>query len=259
MSKDNEILSITNLDLCIGKNIYLLKDVSMSINKGSITAIIGPSGSGKSTLLRCINRMHEVNSPDYKISGNILFQGIDIHSKVINVNILRAKIGMVFQKPTPFMKSIYENVAFGLKIHSIKYKKEQIDRAVERVLKKVHLWDEIKNNLHRDASLLSGGQQQKLCIARTLAVKPSLILMDEPCSALDPISSEKISELIIELKKKYTVIIVTHNIEQAKKVADKIAFMQASKLLELTDTSTFFTRPKTIEARKFLKVYHEIK
>lgn len=227
--------------------VKVLKDISMDIKENSITAIIGPSGCGKSTFLRTFNRMNEL-IPNTKVEGEIRIDGIDIYTNNIDVVDLRKRVGMVFQRPNPFPKTIYENVVYGPRLHK-KYTRQQLDELVERSLKKAALWDEVKNKLNTNAMDLSGGQQQRLCIARVLAVNSGIILMDEPASALDPISTQKIEDLMDELKRNYTIVIVTHNMQQAARVSQKAAFLLTEKidepatLIEYDDTNKIFTNP----------------
>ena len=222
-------------------NSHILKDVDLEIKENSVTAIMGPSGCGKSTLLRSINRMNDLIS-GCKTVGEINFDGLNIYGDGSNVYELRRRIGMVFQKPNPFPKSIFENVAFGPKIHNTA-KGQKLKEIVESSLRGAALWDEVKDRLNESAFSLSGGQQQRLCIARALAAEPELILMDEPCSALDPAATSKIESLVSVLKEKYTVIIVTHNLQQASRVSDYTAFMYVGKLVEFNDTKTLFEKP----------------
>lgn len=218
-----------------------LQNINLKIKENTVTALIGPSGCGKSTLLRMFNRMNDYIE-GYNHAGKIIIDQQDIHGKDISVEALRKNVGMVFQKPNPFPKSIYDNVAFGLVIQGIKTK-SVLDEVVEKSLRKAAIWDEVKDNLKRSALSLSGGQQQRVCIARALAVEPKIILMDEPASALDPLSTNKIEELIYSLKEKYTIIIVTHNMQQAGRVSDKTAFLYMGKLIEYKKTRTLFTNP----------------
>ena len=229
-----------NINVYYGTN-HIIKNVNISIETNTVTAFIGPSGCGKSTFLRLLNRMNDYID-GFKKTGNILVDGIDIYDKKVRVEDLRKKVGMVFQKPNPFPKTIYENVIYGLTIQGIK-DKSKLDAVVEDSLKQVALWNEVKDKLHQSALALSGGQQQRLCIARTLAVEPTIILMDEPASALDPISSAKIEDLIAELKEKFTIIIVTHNMQQAGRVSDKTAFFYIGELVEYGNTDQIFTKP----------------
>ena len=228
----------------------VLKDINLEINEKTVTAIIGPSGCGKSTFLRLLNRMNDLVD-GARLEGLISIEGKDINNKKIKVEELRKRVGMVFQKPNPFPKSIFENVAYGLKIHGVRDKK-YIAQKVEDALKQVVLWDEVKDDLKKSALALSGGQQQRVCIARTLAVEPSIILMDEPTSALDPISTAKIEELIFELKKKYTIVIVTHNMQQAGRVSDHTAFFYMGELIEYNKTNELFTNPKNERTQNYI-------
>ena len=223
-------IEVKDLSLYYGEK-KALKEISLEIPRNKVTALIGPSGCGKSTFLRCINRMNDL-IPDVKITGQMLVEGIDIYDKNVDVVNIRKKIGMVFQKSNPFPKSIYENIAYGPKINGIK-DKTQLDEIVETSLKQAAIWEEVKDRLGDSALGLSGGQQQRLCIARTLAVSPDIILMDEPASALDPISTSKIEELVHELKEQYTIIIVTHNMQQAARTSDYTAFFYLGELIEI--------------------------
>ena len=221
---------------------HVIKNVSLSVHPNTVTAFIGPSGCGKSTFLRLINRMNDYID-GFRKTGNILIDGEDIYDRKVRVEELRKKVGMVFQKPNPFPKSIYENVIYGLRIQGIN-KKSVLDETVERSLRRAAIWDEVKDDLNKSALSLSGGQQQRICIARTLAVEPSIVLMDEPASALDPISTAKIEELIYELKTQYTIIIVTHNMQQAGRVSDRVAFFYLGELIEFSNTKDIFISPK---------------
>ncbi len=227
-----------------------INNVSMDIKANKVTAFIGPSGCGKSTFLRLFNRMNDYVD-DFKMGGDINIDGKDIYDKNINVELLRKQVGMVFQKPNPFPKSIFENVAYGLKIQGLK-DKAFLEERVESSLKQVALWDEVKNDLNKSALALSGGQQQRLCIARTLAVEPSIILMDEPTSALDPISTAKIEELIYKLKDKYTIVIVTHNMQQASRISDNTAFFYLGELIEYDKTNKIFTNPEKKQTENYI-------
>jgi phosphate transport system ATP-binding protein len=229
-----------NLDFYYGK-FHALKNVNLDIPASKVTAFIGPSGCGKSTLLRTFNRMYELY-PKLRVEGKILLDGNDIHAKEQDINILRAKVGMVFQKPTPFPMSIYDNIAFGVKLYE-NLSKRDMDERVEWALKKSALWDEVKDKLNQSGGSLSGGQQQRLCIARCVAVKPNVLLLDEPCSALDPISTARVEELIHELKKDYTIVIVTHNMQQAARVSDYTAYMYLGELIEFNNTGDIFIKP----------------
>jgi phosphate transport system ATP-binding protein len=237
---ENTIISTTGLNLWYHEK-HALQSVSIRIPKNKVTALIGPSGCGKSTLLRCFNRLNDLID-HVKITGSITFDGTDIQAPGTDVVTLRKKIGMVFQKPNPFPKSIWENVAYGPKVHGVK-DRAGLDRIVEESLRHAALWDEVKDRLNDSALGLSGGQQQRLCIARTLAVGPEVILMDEPCSALDPIATAKIENLIEMLKQEYTVIIVTHNMQQAARVSDYTGFMYLGKLIECNKTAQIFEHP----------------
>jgi len=227
-----------------------LKDINLAIKNNTVTALIGPSGCGKSTYLRLFNRMNDLID-NIKITGEVLIDGDNIYRKGVNVDSLRKKIGMVFQKPNPFPKTIFENVAYGLRVNGIK-DKNLIQERVETSIKQVVLWDEVKDKLKKSAFELSGGQQQRLCIARALAIQPSIILMDEPTSALDPISTSKVEELIYELKAKYTIVIVTHNMQQAGRVSDHTAFFYLGELVEYDDTKTIFTNPKNERTQNYI-------
>ena len=240
---------INKLNLHYG-SFHALKDIDMQITKGEVTAFIGPSGCGKSTFIKTLNRMNDLIE-DCKISGEILFHDRDIYSKNYDINLLRKRVGMVFQKPNPFAMSIYDNITFGPKTHGIK-DKDTLDNIVENSLKDAALWDDLKDRLHSSAIGLSGGQQQRLCIARTLAVEPEVILMDEPTSALDPISTSKIEELIIKLKKDYTIIIVTHNMQQAHRISDKTAFFWMGEVIEHDDTKKIFNKPKNKKTQDYV-------
>ncbi|WP_297209951.1 MULTISPECIES: phosphate ABC transporter ATP-binding protein PstB [Thermodesulfovibrio] len=234
-------IEVRNLNFYYTGGIHILKNINMTVYKNQVTALIGPSGCGKTTLLRCFNRMHDLYAGN-KYDGEIIFQGMNILSKETDLIELRSKIGMVFQKPTPFPMSIYENIAYGLKLRGIKSRGELKTR-VEKALKDAALWDEVKDKLNANAFGLSGGQQQRLCIARALAVEPEIILFDEPTSALDPISTAKIEELIISLKGIVTIIIVTHNMQQAARISDWTGFMMLGELVEYDRTDKIFTVP----------------
>lgn len=227
-----------------------LKDVSLSVGRGQVVALIGPSGCGKSTFLRLINRMNDFIE-GFRLEGQVLLDGEDIYQPQTDPVRLRRKIGMVFQKPTPFPKSIYENVAYGLRIQN-RLSEKQVRQRVEKALHQAALWEEVKDILKKSALSLSGGQQQRLCIARTLAVEPSVILMDEPTSALDPISTAKIEELITQLKKQYTVVIVTHNMQQAARISDWTAFFLNGALIEYNETKKLFTNPSHPETLRYI-------
>ena len=236
----SEKFKISNLDLYYG-DFHALKDINMSIHANEITAFIGPSGCGKSTFLKSLNRMNDLVE-GCKITGNVLLDGEDIY-KGMDVNLLRKRVGMVFQKPNPFPMSIYDNVAYGPRTHGIR-KKSELDAIVEDSLKKAAIWDETKDRLKKSALGMSGGQQQRLCIARALAVQPEVLLMDEPTSALDPISTTKIEDLALELKNQYTIVMVTHNMQQAARISDKTAFFLLGEMVEMNDTETIFSKPQ---------------
>jgi len=242
-------IEVKDLSLYYGDK-KALKEISMQIPANKVTALIGPSGCGKSTFLRCINRMNDL-IPSVKITGQMLVEGVDIYDKNVDVVNIRKKIGMVFQKSNPFPKSIYENIAYGPKINGIKNKTE-LDEIVETSLRQAAIWEELKDRLDDSAMGLSGGQQQRLCIARTLAVSPDIILMDEPASALDPISTSKIEELVHVLKEQYTIIIVTHNMQQAARTSDHTAFFYMGELIEMGKTNTIFTKPEQKQTEDYI-------
>ena len=242
-------LQVPGLSLYYGDK-QALFDVSLNIPKKRVTAFIGPSGCGKSTLLRTLNRMFELY-PEQRAEGEINFEGENILKSKLDIAILRAKIGMVFQKPTPFPMSIYENIAFGVRLFE-KMSKGEMDERVEWALQKAALWTEVKDKLHQSGNGLSGGQQQRLCIARAIAVKPEVILLDEPCSALDPISTAKVEELIIELKEDYTVVIVTHNMQQAARVSDYTTYMYLGEMIEFGETRQMFMKPARKETEDYI-------
>ena len=239
--KNNGIISVSGLNLRYGEH-QALKDINIEIERNSITALIGPSGCGKSTFLKTLDRMNDL-IPGVKITGDVRYNGDDIFSPSVDVSELRRPIGMVFQKPNPFPMSIYDNVAYGPRTHGIR-SKAKLDETVERSLRGAAIWDEVKDRLKKNALGLSGGQQQRLCIARALAVEPEVLLMDEPTSALDPISTSKIEELAINLKEKYTIIIVTHNMQQAVRISDNTAFFLLGELIEYGATEEIFSQPK---------------
>ncbi|WP_186575778.1 phosphate ABC transporter ATP-binding protein PstB [Aquibacillus kalidii] len=241
ITSNQHAFDISDFNLWYGSS-QALFHINMEIPRNKITAVIGPSGCGKSTMLKTLNRMIEM-VPNVNTSGSIKYNDNDIFSKGQMVEELRTHVGMVFQKPNPFPKSIYDNVAYGPRIHGIR-KKKILDEVVEKSLRDAAIWDEVKDRLNQNAYGLSGGQQQRLCIARCLAIEPDVILMDEPTSALDPISTLKVEELIKELKDKYTIVIVTHNMQQAARISDKTAFMLNGELVEFTDTDTLFSNPK---------------
>jgi len=258
LKRDNEKMNLANETVGIdvpGLNLHYgqkqaLFDVKLQIPNQRVTAFIGPSGCGKSTLLRCFNRMNDLVD-GCQIDGEIRMGGVDINGREVDVADLRRRVGMVFQKPNPFPKSIYENVAYGLRIQGINQKRI-LDEAVEQSLRGAALWDEAKDRLNDSALGLSGGQQQRLVIARTIAVQPEVLLFDEPCSALDPISTLKVEELIHELKRKFTIVIVTHNMQQAARVSDYTAFMYMGKLVEIGDTDTLFTNPQNKQTEDYI-------
>ncbi|MBL7908035.1 MAG: phosphate ABC transporter ATP-binding protein [Bacteroidia bacterium] len=251
-SKQNRTVKIEsrNMELYYGE-FHALKGINIAIKTNSVAALIGPSGCGKSTFLRSLNRMNDLID-GVKISGQVLIDGKDIYnSKALRIEELRKKVGMVFQKPNPFPKSIFENVAYGLRVNGISHK-SFIEERVERSLKQAALWDEVKDKLKKSAFELSGGQQQRLCIARALAIEPSVLLMDEPASALDPISTAKIEELIYELKSDYTIVIVTHNMQQAGRVSDMTAFFYLGELVEYDSTKKIFTNPEDLRTQNYI-------
>jgi phosphate transport system ATP-binding protein len=244
-----EKITIGDLDFYYG-DFRALKSISLPLYENKVTAFIGPSGCGKSTLLRVLNRMYDLY-PNQRATGRVMFDGADILSPEQDINILRARIGMVFQKPTPFPMSIYENVAFGIRLYE-KLPKSELDGRVEHSLRRAALWEEVKDKLHANGQSLSGGQQQRLCIARTVAVRPEVILLDEPCSALDPIATAKIEELIDELTEDYTIVIVTHNMQQAARVSEFTAFMYLGELIEFGLTSNMFTAPRDQRTQDYI-------
>lgn len=245
----SDIISVKNLNLWYANN-QALYDIDLGIPEKSITAFIGPSGCGKSTLLKTFNRMNDLVK-DVHITGEVLYNGQDIYAPEVEVSELRRQIGMVFQKPNPFPMSIYDNVAYGPRTHGIR-KREELDEIVERSLRDAATWDEVKDRLRKNALGLSGGQQQRLCIARALAVQPNVLLMDEPTSALDPISTSKIEELTMELKEKYTIVIVTHNMQQAVRISDQTAFFLLGKLIEFGNTEALFSQPKEKKTEDYI-------
>jgi phosphate transport system ATP-binding protein len=243
------ILGVRDLNLHYGEK-HALKDISLDMARNQVTAFIGPSGCGKSTLLRCFNRMNDLVD-NVRIQGSITFEGEEVNTPDMDVISLRRRIGMVFQQSNPFPKSIYENIVYGLRIAGVR-DKALLDETVERSLKSAAIWDEVKDRLHDSALGLSGGQAQRICIARAIAVNPDIILMDEPCSALDPISTLKIEELIDELKRKYTIIIVTHNMQQAARVSDVTAFFYLGELIEAGETRSIFTNPEKKQTEDYI-------
>jgi phosphate transport system ATP-binding protein len=243
------IIKVDRLSLYYGAA-KALKEISLSINEKLVTAFIGPSGCGKSTLLRCFNRMNDLID-SVRIEGTVEIEGQNIYGKDIDAIELRKRVGMVFQKSNPFPKSIYDNIAYGLRLHG-KNRKSELDEIVERSLRQAALWDEVKNRLHSSGLGLSGGQQQRLCIARAIAIQPEIILMDEPASALDPIATAKIEELILDLKKQFTIIIVTHNMQQAARISDRTAFFYIGELIEYDTTLKIFTNPSKKQTEDYV-------
>ena len=248
-SNDRVKLEVKDLNFYYGK-FHAIKNVNMSIRENKVTAFIGPSGCGKSTLLRTFNRMYELY-PGQRAEGQILLDGQDVLTSKTDISLIRAKIGMVFQKPTPFPMSIYDNIAFGVRLFE-RLSKAEMDERVEWALSKAALWNEVKDKLGQSGNGLSGGQQQRLCIARGVAIKPEVLLLDEPCSALDPISTAKIEELITELKTDYTVVIVTHNMQQAARCSDYTAYMYLGELMEFGDTDSIFVKPQRKETEDYI-------
>lgn len=246
---NNIKIKVKNLNFYYGSK-QALFDISMDIPENKVTALIGPSGCGKSTFLRSLNRMNDLIEGS-KIEGEVIIDNINIYNRNIDVVKLRKKVGMIFQKSNPFLKSIYDNVAYGPKIQGIRDKKI-LDEIVEKSLRRAALWDEVKDELKKSALMLSGGQQQRLCIARALAVEPEILLMDEPASALDPISTTKIEDLIFELKQNYTIVIVTHNMQQAARVSDYTGFFYMGKLIEFDDTKVMFTSPRKKQTEDYI-------
>jgi phosphate transport system ATP-binding protein len=244
------IIEIDDVDFCYGAS-KALHDITLNIQERRVTAFIGPSGCGKSTLLRCLNRMNDLIDGARVTGGRIRIDGVDINDSRVDVIELRKRVGMVFQKSNPFPKSIYDNITYGLRIQGQK-NKAKLDEIVERSLRGAALWDEVKDRLHESALGLSGGQQQRLCIARAVAVEPEIILMDEPCSALDPIATAKVEELIHDLKKQFTIVIVTHNMQQAARVSDRTAFFYLGKLIEYADTRTIFMNPANPQTEAYV-------
>ncbi|MGJ8514809.1 phosphate ABC transporter ATP-binding protein PstB [Carnimonas bestiolae] len=242
-------LLVDDLNFYYGK-FHALKNISMEIPANEVTAFIGPSGCGKSTLLRCFNRIHDLY-PNMHTKGRLLLDGNDINDRSIDINLLRARVGMVFQRPTPFPMSVFDNIAFGVKLYE-RLPRREMEERVEWALRKAALWDEVKDKLRQSGQALSGGQQQRLCIARSIAVKPEVILLDEPTSALDPISTGYIEDLVNELKQDYTIVIVTHNMQQAARVSDTTAFMYLGELIEYDRTSKIFTQPRNKQTEDYI-------
>lgn len=241
-------LSAHNMNMFFGKK-QILKNINIDFPKNKVTSLIGPSGCGKSTLLRSFNRMHDL-SPDARIEGDVKLDDLDIYDKKNSVTEIRKRIGMVFQKPNPLPKSIYENLSYALNLH--KFPKKEISGLIEKALKESYLWEEVKDELKKPAVKLSGGQQQRLCIARTVVLRPEVILMDEPCSALDPISTHKIEELIMQLKENFTIVIVTHNMQQAQRISDKVGFMYLGELIEFNTAENVFKNPEQELTRNYV-------
>ena len=242
-------VKVENLNLYYGEN-HALKDVNMDIQENAVTAFIGPSGCGKSTFLKTLNRMNDLVD-GVRIDGKVLLDGEDIYEPGVDTTILRKKVGMVFQQPNPFPKSVYDNIAYGPRLFGV-HKKADLDIIVERALKQAAIWDEVKDRLKKSALGLSGGQQQRLCIARTLAVEPEVILMDEPTSALDPISTSRIEDLAIELKNQYTIVMVTHNMQQATRISDNTAFFLLGEMIEYGNTEQLFSMPKNKKTEDYI-------
>jgi len=249
MTKKNIIIKTEKLNLWYGETQALI-DINIEMYPNKVTALIGPSGCGKSTLIRCFNRMNDV-IPTCRTTGEVIFDGKNIYDPSVDAVSVRKKIGMVFQKPNPFPKTVYENIAYGPRVAGVKDKKT-LDEIVERSIKNAALWEEVHDRLHESAIGLSGGQQQRLCIARALAIEPEVILMDEPCSALDPIATAKIEDLIYKLKQRYTVIIVTHNMQQAARVSDYAAYMYLGKLIEFGETTQIFENPEEVLTENYI-------
>jgi phosphate transport system ATP-binding protein len=245
------VIEIAHVDFSYGGAGKTLQDVSLNVEERKVTAFIGPSGCGKSTLLRCLNRMNDLIDGAQVTAGHIRIDGVDIYDSRVDVIELRKRVGMVFQKSNPFPKSIYDNITYGLRIQGEK-NKSRLDEVVESSLRGAALWEEVKDRLHESALGLSGGQQQRLCIARAIAVKPEIILMDEPCSALDPIATAKVEELIHDLKKDFTIVIVTHNMQQAARCSDKTAFFYLGKLIEFAETRTIFMNPANAQTEAYV-------
>ena len=245
------VFDIRNLSSWFGDN-HVLKNIRMEIAKHSVTSVMGPSGCGKSTFIRCLNRMHDM-TPGFRTEGDILLDGVNIYSERIDPVYLRRRVGMVFQQPNPFPRmSVFENVAVGLRLNGRKLSKADIAEVVERSLHMAALWDEVKDHLDRPGVSLSGGQQQRLCIARTLAVEPEVLLMDEPCSALDPVSTAKIEDLIEDLSGKYTIAVVTHNMQQAARISDNVAFFLMGELIEMDKSGKIFTNPSDQRTEQYI-------
>ena len=246
---DEPIIKVRNLEAHYGTK-KALKAIDIDIYPNRVTSVIGPSGCGKSTFLRCLNRINDLIR-NFSCTGSIVYEGTDIYDKTVDINDLRRKVGMVFQKPNPFPKSIYENITYGLRIYGQK-NRSRLDEVVENSLRQAALWEEVKDDLNKSALALSGGQQQRLCIARALAIEPEIILLDEPCSAIDPISTAKVEDLIYQLKQNYTIIIVTHNMQQAARVSDHTAFFCLGDLVEYDLTSQIFSKPAKKQTEDYI-------
>ncbi|BAH41455.1 MULTISPECIES: phosphate ABC transporter ATP-binding protein PstB [Brevibacillus] len=249
LTMQETIIQTNNVNVYYGEK-HAVKNISMDIEKNSVTAFIGPSGCGKSTLLRSLNRMNDL-VPSCRVEGSIIVDGIDINSSQVNIESLRQVVGMVFQRANPFFKSIYENIAFAPRFHGMTNKRD-LDELVESSLQKAALWDEVKDRLRDSALSLSGGQQQRLCIARAIAMQPTILLLDEPASALDPISTMKIEELVMQLKDEYTIVIVTHNLHQAARISEKTAFFLMGELIEMDETGKIFTSPESEKTEDYI-------
>ncbi|MDA9179747.1 phosphate ABC transporter ATP-binding protein PstB [Emcibacteraceae bacterium] len=250
MTANSPKISAKKVNVFYGEN-HALKDISLDINPNQVTALIGPSGCGKSTFLRCLNRMNDTIDI-CRVEGTITLDNQNINDKALDVVQLRARVGMVFQKPNPFPKSVYDNIAYGPRLHGIAKNKNDLDDIVQSSLKKAGLWNEVHDRLDESGTSLSGGQQQRLCIARTIAIEPEVILMDEPCSALDPIATAIIEELIEDLKTRYAIVIVTHSMQQAARISQKTAFFHLGKLMEMGDTTTIFTNPRHEKTKDYI-------
>lgn len=249
LTMQETIIQTNNVNVYYGEK-HAVKNISMDIERNSVTAFIGPSGCGKSTLLRSLNRMNDL-VPSCRVEGSIIVDGIDINSSQVNIESLRQVVGMVFQRANPFFKSIYENIAFAPRFHGMTNKRD-LDELVESSLRKAALWDEVKDRLRDSALSLSGGQQQRLCIARAIAMQPTILLLDEPASALDPISTMKIEELVMQLKNEYTIVIVTHNLHQAARISEKTAFFLMGELIEMDETGKIFTSPENEKTEAYI-------
>jgi phosphate transport system ATP-binding protein len=244
------IIEARNVNVYYGAK-HALRDVSIDIHRGEVLALIGPSGCGKSTFLRCLNRMNDIVE-GARVTGRILLDGEDIHAPSMDLVLLRARVGMVAQKPNPFPKSVYENIAYGPRIHGLTRSRRELDALVERALRDAALWDEVKDRLREPGTSLSGGQQQRLCIARAIAVSPDVLLMDEPCSAIDPIATQRIEDLITQLRRDYAIVIVTHNMQQAARVSQRTAYFHLGEVLEVGPTEQVFSAPRDPKARDYI-------